>query len=189
MENNWINGGPFLEVSFVLETTDNSCETIMGLINSFNSLPISIEVQKNDLQTKLLEFEKGYNYDDNRTIHNLNLNGYIYINKKRKVLIEITRISTALVLVDFIFFGSQFDVEEWNQVGIQKSEYILFYQLLDELFKIYSFKIGCVEIEDNVLSLFDVFVEYPDEQYNIDNLDFNKVKNNHKPLYVKLNEN
>lgn len=181
MSYSWIKGGPFLEVSFVMEYD----EPILKVIKSFQLLSYQIEILDNNINEKIKEFKVGYKVSNNCDIlrHSLILQGYLHIQGKRKVIIDIVKLSNDLIFIDFILYGSEFDALEWNQDGISEDEYIFFYELLDELFRVFNFKIGCVGIEESVLDLFDSINDYP--YYDFNRLDYDKIDYNKTLLYIK----
>ncbi|MEH7403658.1 hypothetical protein V7148_22140 [Gottfriedia acidiceleris] len=79
-------------------------------------------------------------------------------------------ISSNALMVDFWFFGSIFDVPEWDQIGIKEDEINDFTNFLKELYFVYEFKIGGMAIEEDVTSLFGFDQVYPNECYCYENI-------------------
>ena len=83
---------------------------------------------------------------------------------------SLTQISNKLVAVDFWFFASEWDAPEWNQVGITYEELPIFKDFLNKLFDTFDFVIGTVGYEVSVTDLFDTGDTWPNEKYNLDNI-------------------
>jgi hypothetical protein len=89
---------------------------------------------------------------------------------KRKSILSLRQISEKLVAVDFWYFGSEWDVPEWNQIGITNEQLPIFKDFLNKLFDSFDFVIGTVGYEVSVTDLFDTDNIWPDEKYNLENI-------------------
>lgn len=170
----WLQGGPFLEISFVLELRKKKKETIQDIIDKLFKVNYKIEIIDNNIDELLNAFEKGYPFDseDSQSIslHSLKLRLYVYLSRKRKAILQIDKVSSNALIVNFYFYGSSFDALEWEQVGIMENEMVDFTNFFTELFSIYEYKVGGIAYEEDVLSLFDGNEVFPSECYRFENI-------------------
>jgi hypothetical protein len=174
----WLQGGPFLEVSFLLEFKKGKKETIQDIIYKLSKLRNRIEVYDKNVDEIIDFFDKGYPYDEEdpqtKYIHSLRLRLYVYISRKRKGTLQIEMVSSNAIMVNFWFFDSIFDALEWGQIGIKNEEITDFTNFLKELYSVYKFKIGGIAIEEDVLELFGYSETYPNECYRFENVSPNR---------------
>lgn len=170
----WLQGGPFLEVSFLLELKEKKKETIQDIIFNLSKLRNRIEIYDKNVDEIIEFFDRGYPYykDDPQTNyrHSLRLRLYVYLSRIRKATLQIEMVSSNAIMVNFWFFGSIFDTLEWEQIGIKKEEITDFTNFLKELYSVYEFKIGGIAIEEDVLELFGFDEIYPNECYRYENV-------------------
>lgn len=91
----------------------------------------------------------------------------IEICGSRKSILHISRVSDSLAVVDLWFFGSEWDEEEWGQLGIKSEQVPSFKNFLVELYDQFRFPLGTVGVELNALELFDSNSGWPDESYSL----------------------
>jgi len=119
-------------------------------------------------------FDKGYPYEEEDTqtnyIHSSRFRLYVYLSRKRKATLQIEMVSSNAIMVDFWFYGDEFDAPEWDQIGIKKEEFTDFTNFLKELYSVYEFKVGGIAIEEDVLELFGFSETSPNECYRYENL-------------------
>lgn len=170
----WLQGGPFLEVSFLLERKETKKQTIQSIIDKLSKVPNRVEIVDKNVDEMIDFFDKGYSDDeeDQRSIklHSLRLSLYVYLSRKRKATLQIEMVSSNTLMVDFWFYGNEFDEPDWDQIGIKKEEFSGFTSFLKELYFVYKFKIGGIAIEQDVLELFGFGETYPNECYRYENL-------------------
>ncbi|QTD40755.1 hypothetical protein [Sporosarcina sp. Te-1] len=170
----WLQSGPFLEVSFLVECKEKKNETIQDIICNLSKVRNRIEIYDKNVDEIIDFFERGYPYDEEdpqtNYIHSLRLRLYVYLSRKRKATLQIEMVSSNAIMVNFWFFGSIFDALECDQIGIKKEEITDFTNFLKELFSVYEFKIGGIAIEHNVLELFGLGETYPNECYRYENV-------------------
>jgi hypothetical protein len=147
----WLQGGPFLEISLITEEVDiNDLITKISHHNCVNIIDENIEEKMN-------QFKAGYLFDEedsnSRRIHTIRLNIFVELLGKRKSLLFIERVAEKTFLLNFCFFGSEFDAPEWEQKGIQEDEYHHFVSFLSELLKYLQGFAGAVAIENDILGL------------------------------------
>ncbi|NRG45370.1 hypothetical protein HRF87_11420 [Bacillus sp. CRN 9] len=170
----WLNGGPFLEVSFLMKFNGQRKKTIRDILNKLSKVNKTIEIVDHDIDGSIDSFESGYLFDEGVYHHSLRLDLYVYLARRRKAILQVEIVSSNAIMVDFWFYGSSFDAPEWNQVGIKKDEMIDFTHFLVELYLIYEFKVGGIAVEHDILELFRCNETYPNEGYRYENasLDF-----------------
>lgn len=170
----WLRGGPFLEVSFLLDIKENKRKTIEHILELHSKIRDTVEIVDNNIEEMIDSFDKGYPFDEEdpqtHYIHSLYLRLYVNLTRKRKATLQIIQVSSNTIMVDFCFYGSIFDSSEWNQIGIKSDEISDFTNFLIELYSVYDFIIGGCAIEDDVLGLFEFEEAYPKECYCLDNV-------------------
>jgi len=189
----WLQGGPFLEVSFLLQLKEDKMNTIKDIIKKLFDSNIKIQIVNSNIDEIIGNFEKGYLYDKEEPLsrkHSLFLNLYVNLTRKRKAVLYIEKVSSNSILVDFWFYGSEFDAIEWNQIGVKEEEYIDFVNFLIELFKIYEFKVGGIMYENDVTDFFDLDDIFPNEGYRFENIspDFLQKQRSSTPISVVWNQ-
>ena len=84
----WLQGGPFLEVSFLLELKEKKTKTVQDIINNLSKVTNKIEIVDENVDEIIDFFNRGYPYDeeDPHTInlHSLKLRLYVYLLRKRR---------------------------------------------------------------------------------------------------------
>ena len=163
----WLQGGPFLEVSFLIEL-----QSIQEILDALSEM--KVEIVDDDIDEKIAAFNRGYLIDDenpqSNTMHTLNARLYVYLSRKRKASLHINQVSSNALMMNFVFYGSEFDALEWEQVGIAADEMEQFTKFLAELFAVYHFKVGGIAFEQDILSIFNCDEIYPDECYRMENV-------------------
>jgi hypothetical protein len=196
----WIQGGPFIEVSFLMDLKEEKSKTVKNIINKLSEVSTKIEIVDHKIDEIIDFFDKGYPYDDENPqspfIHSLKLRLFVDLPRRRKSSLLIDKISSDSLLIDFCFFGDEVDVPEWDQIGVRKDEYSDITNFLVELFYVYEFKIGGVSFEEDITFLFNAVEPHPNEcfrfikvdpEYFLNNLSyFNVILWNEK--YQKLNK-
>ncbi|MFF2878628.1 hypothetical protein ACFVR2_20145 [Gottfriedia sp. NPDC057991] len=174
----WLQGGPFLEVSFLLELKEKKKETIQEVISNLLKVRNRIEIYDKNVDEIVDFFDRGYPFDEedpqSNYMHSLRLRLYVYLSRKRKATLQIEMVSSNAIMVNFWFYGSNLDDMEWDQIGIKNEEIIDFTNFLKELYFIYEYKIGGIAIEENVISLFGLDGVYPNECYRYENISHNR---------------
>ena len=170
----WLQGGPFLEVSFLLELKEQKTKTIQDIINKLSKVTNKVEIVDKNVDEIIDFFDKGYPYEEEDTqtnyIHSSRFRLYVYLSRKRKATLQIEMVSSNAIMADFWFYGDEFDAPEWDQIGIKKEEFTDFTNFLKELYSVYEFKIGGIAIEEDVLELFGFSETYPNECYRYENV-------------------
>ncbi|GGA60215.1 hypothetical protein [Ornithinibacillus halotolerans] len=171
----WLQGGPFLEVSFLLQLKEDKRKTIQFILDNLSKVNNNIEIVDDNIGEVMDAFEVGYPYDEGDVqtthIHSFSLNLYVYLTRRRKSVLQIDLVSSNTVMVNFMFYGSTMDAGEWEQIGIEQDEYTDFTNFLKNLYAVYEFEVGGIAMEENVLELFGSEEIYPNECYRYEALD------------------
>ncbi|MDG5786575.1 hypothetical protein QA612_03660 [Evansella sp. AB-P1] len=170
----WLQGGPFLEVSFITELKEKKSKAIQAIISRLSKLTNKVEIVDKNVDEIIAFFERGYSFDEEDPhpikLHSLRLRLYVNFPRKRKATLQIETVSSNALMVNFWFYGDEFDEPEWGQIGIRKEEFTDFTSFFEELYSVYEFKIGAIAIEEDVLDLFDCGETYPNERYRFKNV-------------------
>jgi hypothetical protein len=154
MDINWLEGGPYYEVSFItLNKYSNEIE-LNDLINNLNKLNYKIEIYENDLENKIKQFCNKNNVD-------ISLNIFINIcgNERSKIYIEY--FSDEIIQINFCFLGE----------NINKGKMDRLKQLLNDLMRLYNGIVGIIGCEtDCGMVLFETREPYPHKDYSIKKL-------------------
>ncbi|WP_059174005.1 hypothetical protein [Bacillus sp. FJAT-27445] len=170
----WLQGGPFLEVSFLMELNKEDKLVVQDIVSKLSELKIKVEIADQDIREIIDSFVTGYPWDENDPnsvyLHTLTLRTIVYLQRQRKSLLEIEKISSNAIMVNFYFYGCNNDLPEWGQIGIRKEEMPDFTNFLVDLYSAYEFKVGGIAVEENVIGLFKCHEVYPNECYRFENL-------------------
>ena len=178
----WLQGGPFLEVSFLLTLDSDRLSFADNILTKLKSFTPTVEfaISVSDLKEKVNEFNIGYRYDvqdpNSIFLHSSQIPVYVETDEKRKSILSLRQISDKLVAIDFWFFGSEMDAPEWNQNGITVNKMPIFKDFLNKLFDTFDFIVGTIGYEISVTDLFNTKKAWPDEQYNLENIDTRLVQ-------------
>lgn len=170
----WLKGGPFFEVSFLVELKENKKQTIQGIIDRLSTLTNRVEIVDENVDEMIDSFDRGYPFDmeapQSIILHSIELRGYVHLSRKRKALLCFEVVSPDSLLVDICFYGAKDDVPEWNQLGIKSEESADFTDFLKELYRVYKFKVGTISMLGSILELFGCEELYPNNCYRYENL-------------------
>lgn len=190
----WLQGGPFLEVSFLLPLEQERQHFVNNVLTKLKTFTPTVEFAVNEveLKEKINEFDTGF-YDDEKNpnskiYRSIQIPIYIDTGGKRKSVLSFRQLSDNLVAIDFWFFGSVWDEPEWNQKGIAENQISIFHSLLDNLFDAFDFIIGTVGYENSVSELFDTNETYPNEKYILDNLSKQSLQTDNYYSYIVANK-
>ncbi|WKA54419.1 hypothetical protein [Planococcus shixiaomingii] len=171
---NWLQGGPFLEVSFLWELKEDRTQAIYTLIRKLSALSTSISIVDVNVEKLIEAFETGYPYDEedplSPVVHSLELKLVADIAGTRKAILQVEQLSANALLVDFWFFGSRFDALQWDQIGIKNKDLAAFTDFLADLYSSFGFKVGGIALEKDIRELFDCDEPSPSPCYQFENL-------------------
>jgi hypothetical protein len=190
----WLQGGPFLEISFLLTLELDRQSFVDSILTKLKSVNPTVELATtvNDLKEKISEFDIGYAYDDkdpnSKFIHQAQIPVYVDTDGKRKSILSLRQISDKLVAVDFWFFGSEWDAPEWNQVGITERHLPIFKDFLNSLFDTFDFIVGTMAYENSVTDLFATGDTWPNDKYSLDNINKQSFQVDHYFLIIIANK-
>lgn len=171
---NWLQGGPFFELSFIIKDVEPLYQTIIRLVNSSK-----IKIVLHNTSEFIEEFYDGYPFDEDkpeeRIVNQISLNLTFYLNRTRQSLLFVERINTNLLCFSICFYGSELDASEWQQIGIRQAEHYEFYSLLRDFYNEFHFIIGGSAIEEDAKAFFDTNECWPDNSYSIENITAKRV--------------
>ncbi|PWV86608.1 hypothetical protein DFQ01_1731 [Paenibacillus cellulosilyticus] len=174
---NWLQGGPFFELSFIIEDVEPLYQTIIRLVNSS-----TIKIVLHNPPEFIEEFYDGYPFDEDkpeeRIVNQICLNLTVHFNRTRQSLLFVERINTNLLCFSLCFYGSEYDAPEWKQPGMRRAEHYEFYNLLRDFYNEFHFIIGGSAIEEDAKAFFDTNECWPDNSYSIEKLTAERVNNN-----------
>ncbi|MCR2806851.1 hypothetical protein [Paenibacillus soyae] len=179
---NWLQGGPFLELSFIIMEPIQIGEVISKLQN------IRFKIEVHNPPEYLHQYYEGYPYDEDdphsERIHQITLNLTVHTTRKRRALLFVEKISSALVAFSICFYGDADDAPEWNQPGIRNDELDEFICLLNSIHSELEFNVGCLALEEDIKGLFDVNEVWPNEKYQLSNLNFKDNLNKFQAVLI-----
>lgn len=172
----------FLEISFLL-IIDSDRQTfvsnVLTKLKSFTPQP-DIAISDTALGEKISEFVTGYPYEEQKSnskiYHSTQIPIWIDIDGKRKSILSFEQLSEKLIAVEFCFFASEWDEPDWDQKGITKDQLPIFKILLHNLFDTFDYIIGTMGYEVSVADLFDTEETWPNEKYNLENLNMKSIQ-------------
>ena len=180
----WLQGGPFLELSFIFNESTN----IENVISKLNNTNVKIEVHNSP--EYIQQFFEGYPYDEDDLhsvmMHRIEINLTVHTTRQRRALLFVEKISSELLSFSMCFFGAKYDAPEWNQPGIRDDELDEFICLLISLYRELKFSVGGLAIEEDMKGLFDVNEVWSNEKYKFANLTFKD--NLHKFQAILINQ-
>jgi len=191
----WLQGEPFLEISFLMTLELDRQSFVDNLLNKLKSFKPSVELAtiETELKEKIREFNIGYIDDDKDTnsivYHSTQIPVYVDTDGNRKAILSLRQVSDKLVAFDFWFFASEWDAPEWNQRGISKNQHPVFKDFLNNLFDTFDFIIGTMSYENSVTELFNTTDTWPNEKYNLDNINIQSLQVDNYFSFIIANKN
>jgi hypothetical protein len=191
----WLQGGPFLEVSFLMM---HSIDRLLFITNVLTKLKtfkptVEIAISEKELKEMIEEFNIGYPDDvddpNSKFYYQTQIPVFVDIAEKRKSILSLRQVSTKFIAVDFWFYGSKWDAPEWNQHGITESQLPAFKLFLDSLYDAFQFPIGTLGFENSVTDIFDTSEGWPNEVYNLERINMRSVQVENHFLYIVANKN
>lgn len=155
------------------------------IISNVSRYPNFEIVTPTDELNDLIELYVKGDKADGKVYRSIDINTQIEISGNRKSRFFIQELSDELLKINFWFYGSQYDVEEWNQQGlneIDKPEFRNFFKFIKE--KINPI-LGTIAYEEDCSELFETVETSPSEFYKLANLQLDKIK---ERVYRNKNE-
>ncbi|GIN88888.1 hypothetical protein J6TS2_52740 [Heyndrickxia sporothermodurans] len=104
----WLQGGSFLVISFLLELKEEKKKTIQDIINKLSKVTNKVEIVDKNVYEIIDFFDRGYPYDEedpkSTNLHSLRLRLYVFLSRKRKATLQIEMVSSNALMVDFWFY-------------------------------------------------------------------------------------
>jgi|SRR5688572_3651266 len=198
----WLQGGPFLEISFLLMLDSDRKSFLDFILTKLKTVKPTVELATTitELKEKISEFTIGYADDDkdpnSKFYYQTQIPVYVDTDGKRKSILSLRQISNKLIAVDFWFFGSEWDAPEWNQKGITEKQLPIFKDFLNNLFDTFDFILGTMGYENSVTQLFDTNEPWPNDTYSLDNINKQSFQVDHyfalivaNKKYIDLHDN
>mgnify|MGYP001620069441 CR=1 FL=1 len=185
----WLQGGPFLEVSFIVENPRNRRKFIEEFLNKLKNIPQKFQIKLSNLDTEIEKFSNGYPWDEKDPntylIHSVEIPLLINVSGERKSKLYFEEISKDTIQINFCFFGDENDAPEWDQKGIKDKDMPEFTKFLSSLYEAFEFPIGAISVEnDCVLLFFHCAETWPNECYKLNNINMEKIIKNINNSYV-----
>lgn len=174
-EMNWLQGGPYYELSFLINNSEDK-ESLLRTILSFLKKESTFYVinSNEELENKIGEYVRGY-IDEDVIQRNLDINSILQISGLRKSRLNISELSEELVKVNFWFYGSIYNVKEWNQKGLQKNDKPVFKEFFKSMRKLLNPLLGTIAYEKDCQDLFLTEELSPNKIYSIRNLSIKNI--------------
>lgn len=179
----WLQGGPFLEVSFIIKNNTDRNKFIKEFFNKLKNIPQKFLIKADKLDDEINKFSIGYPYDENEIntyrIHSIEIPLLINVSGERRSKLYFEEISKNTIQINFCFFGDEDDAPEWNQKGIKDKDMPEFTKFLLALYEVFEFPIGAISVENDCVCLFFIDkkqnVTWPNEIYKINNINLSKI--------------
>jgi uncharacterized protein YutD len=154
MDTNWLSGGPYCEVSFIILNRYNDELKLNNLIERFSELQYKIEMKENELENKIRSF-------CNKENCNIELNIHINICGKQKSKIFIDYLSDEIMQIDYCFLEDKVDKARMKKLK----------NLLKDSMELFDGIVGMIGYETVChLVLFETENTYPNKDYTIKKL-------------------
>jgi hypothetical protein len=181
MWNGILLGGPFLEVSFLLDMgAESRAQLLERVLSALESLSVPVTFVHADQYPNIIsQYAKDDPYvpgdHDLLVIGEAQFPLIVHFPEKRKALLHVHEVATRTVQVLFSFYGSSFDAPEWDQRGISPDDKSKFLDLLEELLRVFRSSLGVIGYEEDCLSLFPDRLAWPNEAYQVARFDPDKM--------------
>ncbi len=173
---NWLQGGPFYELSIIVNNDTNKNTLIQSIFKILiDSSSILMCKNSDDTNEQAEQFIAGY-WDDSTIYRTCKLNIKVNIAGTRKAIVYVNELSESLVQIDFCFYGDYEDAPEWNQIGLKRSDKPDFLKFFRFIINKFNPLLGLIAYEDYCTSLFQTKEAYPHDDYCIEKLSLEMVK-------------
>jgi hypothetical protein len=173
----WLAYGPFYEVSFVIRSHTSPGETARYVLSELKEMSPLIAFAETD---KLIEehtekYEEGHLFDPtdagSKRIRDMTANLWVEVSGRRRCRLFLEEVSTTLTHVCLCFYAGHDDANVEGLPAFGNSDIPAFERFLITLFRRFDFPLGTMGTESDVLGAFRHEGEWPDERYNLDELD------------------
>ncbi|MAG47540.1 hypothetical protein CL617_02965 [archaeon] len=186
----WLEGGPYLEVSFLLENKSNRITFIKEILDKLKNIPYKYQIKANNLKKEIDKFSEGYPYDENDPntyqIHSVEIPLTINISKERKSKLYFEEVSENTIQINFCFLC---DTNKSKEDKKEDKDILAYTKFLSSLYEIFKFPIGVISVENDCVTLFyDSDKAWPHEDFKISNIDLPQIVKsiNNSYIYVLL---
>lgn len=173
---NWLQGGPYYELSFLKSNSEDKAKLLHTILEQLGRIPnLKIESSTNEIENGISEYSKG-EQEGKLVFRSLEIKVKVECSGQRKLRLNISELSKELVKVNFWFYGSIYDANEWNQKGIRENDKPGFRQLFNQIQVNLKPILGTIAYEEDCEELFVTELLAPNEYFSIKNLNLEKIK-------------
>ena len=173
---NWLEGGPYYELSFLIKNSEDKQSLLRTILSKLREeSTFEIVNSEEELDIKIEEYVRG-EVDEEVIRRNIDIHSILQISGRRKSRLNISELSEELVKVNFWFYGSIYDVEEWNQKGIQQKDKEAFKEFFNSVKIILDPILGTIAYEEDCEELFLTKILSPDRYFSIKNLSIENIR-------------
>ena len=173
---NWLEGGPYYELSFLIKNSEDKQSLLRTILSKLREeSTFEIVNSEEELDIKIEEYVRR-EVDEEVIRRNIDIHSILQISGRRKSRLNISELSEELVKVNFWFYGSIYDVEEWNQKGIQQKDKEAFKEFFNSVKIILDPILGTIAYEEDCEELFLTKILSPDRYFSIKNLSIENIR-------------
>lgn len=182
---NWLQGGPYYELSFLKYNSEDKAKLLQTILDQLSKIPnLKIECSTNEIEKGILDYSKGEE-EGKLVFRYFEIKVKVECSGQRKIRLNISELSKELVKVNFWFYGSIYDADEWNQKGIRENDKPAFRQLFKQIQDNLKPILGTIAYEEDCEEMFVTEILAPNEYFSTKNLNLEKIK---KRLEQNINE-
>lgn len=172
----WIQGGPYYELSFLINNSEDKIELLRRILDGLVDLP-SFEIRSTakEIAEEINNYEKGQ-YEEKIVYRTFEIKAITQIAGKRKVRLHITELSNELIKVNFWFYGSLYDAKKWDQKGIKMEDKPYFKDFFNSVKSKLDPLLGTIAYEEDSEELFATEILSPNEFFIIKNLNLQNIR-------------
>jgi hypothetical protein len=176
----WLQGGPHLEVGFLIEVKTSLEEFLSNFLDILKQTTPKAEFVSSptELDEEKKEFLTGYPWDgDDKSsfiVHAWNGLVQFQFQAKRESSIKIWQISETVIHVNFYFWGDQND--GWGQKGLKNDELPDFVVFLKSLGRLLKFEVGTIGFHAWAIFLFSTNEDWGHSSYALKNLTRERIE-------------
>jgi len=173
---NWLQGGPFYELSFLKSNSEDKAKLLKTTLEELSRIPtLKFESSTNEIEKGISEYSKGKK-EGELIFRYFEIKVMAECSGQRKLRLNISELSKELVKVNFWFYGSIYDADEWNQKGIREDDKPAFRQLFKQIQINLKPILGTIAYEEDCEEIFVTEILAPNDYFSTKNLNLEKIK-------------
>lgn len=172
----WLQGGPYYELSFLILNSPEKKRFLQELISNLGQLTAIDWVPDKEALEKIIDDYVVGAEDDGMIYRMIDIHAFISVSGKRKARVFVAELSDEFVKVNFWFFGSIYDVAEWNQAGIRKEDKPAFRDFFHVVRELFNPIAGTIGYEEDCQELFDTTHAFPHPSYSSSHLTLEHIR-------------